>query len=63
MLGTISIVFFVATSLFPQSCEADSNSTPEWDIYDLLDSLGLKTFSGLLESTDFMYMLSDDTQG
>ena len=41
MLETISIVFLVATSLIPQSCEADLNSTPKWDIYDLLDSLSL----------------------
>lgn len=32
-------------------------------IYDLLDELGLKSFSGLLETTGFMYTLSANASG
>ncbi|XP_062617386.1 periostin-like [Saccostrea cucullata] len=38
-------------------------AAPQWDIYDLLDKLGLKSFSGLLEATGFMYKLSENSSG
>lgn len=35
----------------------------QWDINDLVDSLGCKDFSGALESTGLMYVLGDNNSG
>ncbi|XP_069100886.1 transforming growth factor-beta-induced protein ig-h3-like [Argopecten irradians] len=35
----------------------------QWDIYDLVDSLGCKDFVGALQSTGPMYVLSDNSTG
>lgn len=35
----------------------------KWSIYDFLDELGFKFFSGLLEIIGFMYMLFENVLG
>ncbi|XP_056001343.1 periostin-like isoform X1 [Ostrea edulis] len=52
--------FIFVLVILSSECEARG---PQWDIYDLLDALGLKSFSGLLESTGYMYKLSDNASG
>ncbi|XP_061187064.1 periostin-like [Saccostrea echinata] len=51
---------FCAVTYLSSVCYAEG---PQWDIYDLLDVLGLKSFNGLLEATGFMYELSDNSSG
>lgn len=64
MFKTVQVVLlFSLANLYSQYIATPTKSGPKWDIYDLLDVLGLKSFSGLLETTGFMYTLSENASG
>lgn len=64
MLKTVQVVVLLnLANCFSQCIATHPKSGPKWSIYDLLDELGLKSFSGLLETTGFMYTLSANASG
>lgn len=64
MLKTVQVVVLLnLANCFSQCIATHPKSGPKWSIYDLLDELGLKSFSGLLETTGFMYTLSENASG
>lgn len=64
MFKTVQVVVLLnLANCFSQCIATPPKSGPKWSIYDLLDELGLKSFSGLLETTGFMYTLSANASG
>lgn len=64
MFKTVQVVVLLnLANCFSQCIATPPKSGPKWSIYDLLDELGLKSFSGLLETTGFMYTLSENASG